>query len=167
MKKLIIFSAVILVACSAAPRDGGIEISDIRLNAPLPGQTTGVGFMTVENKGAADRLLSASSPVSDRIELHTHIDDNGVMRMREVMAIDLPAGETVELKPGSYHIMVFNTDMAVGDETTVTLDFENAEDVTLVVPVTQRGAKPKMPDHGSHSNAEDKASKSHGSDTDY
>jgi len=149
VKKLLVLSAAILAACSAATTQGGIEISDIRLNPPLPGQTTGVGFMSLENKGQADRLMSVSSPLSDSIELHTHLNDNGVMRMRKVDGIDLPAGETVDLKPGSYHIMIFDTDMVVGEETTVTLDFEIAEDVTLVVPVVRRGAAPKMSDHGS------------------
>jgi len=162
MKKILILGAALLAACSAAPYDGGLEISDIRINPPLPGQTTGVGFMTIENKGAADRLLSASSPVSARVELHTHIDDGGVMRMRKVGGIDLPAGETVELKPGSYHIMMFNSDMTLGEETTVTLDFENSEDLTLVVPILQRGATAAGSDHGSHTKPAD-----HGSATEH
>lgn len=162
MKKLLILSAALLAACSAAPNEGGIEISDIRINPPLPGQTTGVGFMSVENKGAADRLLSVSSPVSARIELHTHIDDGGVMRMRKVGGIDLPAGKTVELKPGSYHIMMFDSDMTLGEDTTVTLDFETAEDLTLVVPIIQRGATPAGSDHGSHTKPAD-----HGSATEH
>ncbi|WP_427453339.1 copper chaperone PCu(A)C [Litorimonas sp. WD9-15] len=149
MKKLLVLSAAILAACSAASTEEGIEISDIRFNPPLPGQTTGVGFMSLENKGPADRLISASSPLSDNIELHTHLNDNGVMRMRKVDAIDLPAGETVELKPGDYHIMIFDTEMVAGEETTVTLDFETAEDVTLVVPVVPRGTAPKASGHGS------------------
>lgn len=155
MKKIMILTAAILAACSAGDtvdnKLGGIEISEIRFNAPLPGQTTGVGFMTIENNGTADRLISASTPVSERVELHTHTEENGVMRMRRVEGIDLPAGETVELKPGSFHIMIFNTQMAAGDETTLTLDFETAEDVTLVVPVSQRGAAAKPSDHGSGS----------------
>lgn len=153
MKKFIVISTLILAACSgtgtAEIEDGGIEISEIRFNAPLPGQTTGVGFMTLENNGVADRLLSASTPVSDRVELHTHTEEDGVMKMRRVEGIDLPTGETVALKPGGLHIMIFNTQMVVGDETTLTLDFEKADDVTLVVPVLQRGATSKMSGHGS------------------
>ena len=156
MKKFIILSAAILAACAGPVPEGGIEISNIRFDSPLPGQMTGVGFMSVENKGAADRLIAVSTPVSERVELHTHTEENGVMKMRRVDGIDLPAGETVEFKPGSYHIMIFGTEMAVGEETTVTLDFEKAEDVTLVAPILQRGAKPTMSDHSDH-----------GSDTEY
>jgi len=163
MKKSLILCAAFLAACSAAaPTEGGIEISDIRINPPLPGQTTGVGFMTLENKGTADRLLAVTSPVSGRVELHTMIDDGDIVRMRKVEGIDLPAGATVALKPGGHHLMMFDSEMTLGEDTTMTLDFENAEDLTLVVPIIKRGAKPTMSNHGSHSKPAD-----HGSATEH
>ena len=130
----------------------GIEISNARINPPLPGQTTGVAFLRLDNHGADDRLLAVSSSVSGRIELHTHRNEDGVMKMRRVDGIALPHGKAVELKPGSFHIMLFNADMELGDEAVLTLDFEKADDLTVVATVEQRGSKPKGDkEHGSHS----------------
>lgn len=129
----------------------GIEISNARINPPLPGQTTGVAFFRLDNHGDDDRLLAVSSDISGRIELHTHTKENGVMKMRRVDGIALPHGKPVELKPGSYHVMMFETDIAVGDEAVLTLDFEKAEDLTVVAPAVMRGKKPKGDaEHGSH-----------------
>lgn len=147
-------SALILVACGGAhthPSDG-VEISNARINPPLPGQTTGVAFMDLINYGDDDRLLAISSTASDRIELHTHLNEDGVMKMRRVEGVELPHDEPVSLKPGSYHVMMFDADLAMGDEIVLTLDFETADDLTVVAPVVMRG---EMPDgdseHGSHS----------------
>jgi len=151
---LISLSALALVACGGEhthPGEG-IEISNARINPPLPGQTTGVAFMELINYADKDRLLSISSPVSDRIELHTHLNEDGVMKMRRVDGIDLSHDEVVALKPGGYHVMLFETKVALGDEVVLTLDFENAEDLTVVAPVVMRGEKPSGDaDHGSHS----------------
>jgi len=74
------------------------------------------------------------------------------MKMRRVEGIALPHGKAVELKPGSFHIMLFNADMKLGDEAVLTLDFEKAEDLTVVATVVQRGAKSKGDaEAGSHS----------------
>ncbi|GGX67062.1 hypothetical protein GCM10011309_15880 [Litorimonas cladophorae] len=129
----------------------GIELSNVRINPPLPGQTTGVAFMRIDNHGDTDRLIAVSSSVSDRIELHTHIEEGGVMKMRRVDGIELPHGESVDLKPGSFHVMIFNAEMALGDEVVLTLDFETADDLTVVAPVVMRGEMRQGDmDHGSH-----------------
>lgn len=150
MKKLILLSALTLAACGGAAPDGGIEISEARINPPLPGQSTAVAFLTVDNKGTTDRLLGISSPISDRIELHTHTMEDGIMKMRQTDGIDLPKGRTVKLEPGGLHVMIFNADMTIGTETTMTLDYETGEDVTLVVPIVPRGTNVKSGDHSGH-----------------
>lgn len=151
---LMSLSVLALAACGGEhthPSDG-VEISNARINPPLPGQSTGVAFMDLVNYGDEDRLISISSSVSDRIELHTHLNEDGVMKMRRVEGIDLPHDEPVSLKPGSYHVMMFEADLAVGDEVVLTLDFENADDLTVVAPVILRGETPDGDkDHGSHS----------------
>ena len=130
----------------------GIEISSARINPPLPGQTTGVAFLRLDNYGDDDRLLAITSPVSGRIELHTHLNDDGVMKMRRVKGIALPHGEAVELKPGGFHVMLFNTTAALGDEAVLTLDFETADDLTVVAPIIMRGEMSSgEKDAGSHS----------------
>ena len=151
----LIGAALTLAACgghSHTHSGEGIEISEARINPPLPGQTTGVGFLRLDNHGADDRLLAVTSSVSGRIELHTHLNEDGVMKMRRVDGIALPHGKAVELKPGSFHIMIFDTEMQLGDEPVLTLDFEKADDLTVVAPVEQRGVKAKGDaEAGSHS----------------
>lgn len=144
-----------LSACTGGAHNHGgegIEISNARINPPLPGQSTGVAFMRFENHGDDDRLLAITSPISGRIELHTHLNEDGVMKMRRVEGIALPHHEKVDLKPGSFHVMIFETEVALGDEAVLTLDFEIADDLTVVAPVVMRGEKTSGDkDHGSHS----------------
>ena len=155
MRRLLLsLTALALIGCAAEhthPGEG-VVISNARINPPLPGQTTGVAFMELINYADDDRLLSISSPVSDRMELHTHLNEDGVMKMRRVDGIALPHDEAIALKPGSFHVMLFETNVALGDEVVLTLDFETAEDLTVVAPVVMRGEKPSGDaDHGSHS----------------
>ena len=99
-------------------------------------QANGSAYLVVENSGEADRILGAASPVAGRVELHTHIDDNGVMRMRRVEAIDLPAGETA-LAPGGLHIMLFElgAPLVEGESFPLTLTLEKAGEVEVEVKV--------------------------------
>lgn len=88
---------------------------------------TGAVYMTIKNSGGApDKLIKAQSDVAKTVELHTVINDNGVMSMRPVEGIDIPAGESVTLKPGGFHVMLIglNRDLKIGDSFQVTLQFE-------------------------------------------
>lgn len=155
MKKfLTILTAVTLAACSGDmphgeggqshaghQMDEGIVISSARVLPPFPGRDTAAGYMSITNHGKTDdRLVSATSPISGAVEIHNHIEENGVMKMRQVAGIEIKAGETVELKPGSFHLMMFNTKLAE-DQTDVslTLNYENAPSVTMIVPIEGRG----------------------------
>lgn len=148
-------AALALIGCGGDQHthDGeGIEISNARINPPLPGQTTAVAFMRLDNHGDADRILSVSSSASPRVEIHTHLNEDGVMKMRRIDGIDLAHGEAVVLKPGSFHIMMFESNLALGDEAVLTLDFETADDLTVVAPVVMRGEMISgETDHGDHS----------------
>jgi len=103
----------------------------------------GAGFITIRNSGAADRLLSATSPAAGRTELHTMIRDGDVMRMRQVEGIALPAGEAVTLAPGGLHIMLIGLTrpLAVGETVPITLVFERAGAVTVELAVRPAGAR--------------------------
>jgi copper(I)-binding protein len=94
-------------------------------------------FRGIKNKGdKPDRLLSAKSPVAERVELHRMTTQAGVMRMREVPAIDLPAGQTTSLRHGGeYHLMLINLKQPLkdGDRFDLTLHFERAGTQTVKV----------------------------------
>jgi len=87
-----------------------------------------------------DALIGASSDVAAAVEVHlSKMGDDGTMQMIPQESVALPAGGELELKPGSYHIMIIGLvkDLNVGDEITLTLHFENHEDITLTVPVKE------------------------------
>ncbi|MEN2427405.1 copper chaperone PCu(A)C [Chromobacterium vaccinii] len=105
---------------------------------PATSQTGGV-YLSLENQGKAeDKLVSASTPRADRAELHTHVNDNGVMRMRKVEGgVAIAPGQTVKFAPGSYHIMLMGLKqpLKAGDRFPLTLGFEKAGQVEVQVVV--------------------------------
>ncbi len=106
-------------------------------------------FFTIENKGAPDRLLAVSGTVADKIEIHTMVREAGVMRMREVKALDVPTNGKVELKPGGLHIMLIGlkAPLKEGDRFPLTLRFEKAGEVKLDV-LAEKGHHHHGHDHG-------------------
>jgi periplasmic copper chaperone A len=117
---------------------GDLHIDHPWARATAPQQPNGAAYFTVANEGAADRLLEAQSPVADRVELHTHdVDSAGVMRMRQVEAIDLPPGETTALEPGGLHVMLIGLEnrLVEGEAFPLTLVFEKAGAVEVEVAV--------------------------------
>ena len=104
----------------------------------------GGGFMNLRNTGAqADRLVSAASPVARVVELHTHVRDGDVMRMRPVQDIPVGAGETVQLRPGAFHVMLIglNAPLQQGTRVPLTLRFERAGEVQVELAVEAAGAR--------------------------
>ncbi len=93
----------------------------------------GAVFLSIDNNGSDDKLIAASSVEAGRVELHTHSMDNGVMKMRAVEAIEIPANSRTELKSGGYHIMMFDVETMPEKGSTVplTLTFEKAGDVQI------------------------------------
>lgn len=109
---------------------------------PAPGGA-GAAFMTITNAGGtADKLVKAASPVAGMVELHTHTMDGGVMRMRAVPEIDVPAGGSASLAPGGFHIMLMslNAPLTEGTSFPLTLTFEKAGEVVVTVPVMGPGS---------------------------
>lgn len=120
---------------------GAITIDSPHARATVAGQSAGGGFMKLVNKGGDDRLLAASADVSSAVELHSMNMDGNVMRMRQVDAIDLPAGKTIELKPGGLHMMFMGlkAPLKAGESFPLKLRFEKAGEVTVQVKVQPAG----------------------------
>jgi len=105
---------------------------------------TGAGFMTIRNTGPQpDRLLSAATPIARSVELHTSFRDGDVMRMRPVPNIEIPPGQTVELRPGGNHIMLIGLaePLRQGSAITLTLTFERAGETRVPLDVLAAGAR--------------------------
>jgi periplasmic copper chaperone A len=151
MKKyFVLFIALIFVlsACatpSSARQDPPIEVTNAWVrtvggmgNMSSTGSNTAL-FMTIKNNSrVADKLLSVESDVAQMVQIHlSEMDANGVSSMHEVDGVDIPAGGTTELKPGSYHVMIMGLqrDLKEGDKVTFTLTFQNAGKVMIEAPV--------------------------------
>lgn len=118
---------------------GDLELSGAVAKAMLPGQPVGGGTVTMKNDGASDdRLVSVTSPVAGRVEMHEMAMVNDVMRMRKMAAgIVIPAGKTVDMTSGDLHFMFYNVSkpFAEGDKVPLTLTFEKAGKVDLILDV--------------------------------
>jgi copper(I)-binding protein len=129
---------------TAGQSQGPVRIDEAWARATPPGGKVGGAFVTLRNTGETpDRLVSASSAAAQKVELHTHIMDGDVMRMREVEGgIPLPPGETVKLQPGGFHIMLLGLGQGLkaGSHFPLTLIFEKAGSVQVEVPVEAMGS---------------------------
>jgi hypothetical protein len=99
---------------------------------------TGAAYLTVRNGGdAADRLVGVASEVADRAELHSSVVQDGVMRMRPVDAVEVPAGGEAVLEPGGLHVMLIGlkAPLEEGDSFALRLVFEDAGEVEVVTTI--------------------------------
>lgn len=140
-------SALALVGLSAHAHDyklGALEIGHPWARATAPTAPSGGGFLKVTNTGtAADRLISASSPAAAQAQIHEMKMDGNVMRMREVESgLEIPAGATVTLAPGGFHIMMMGLKAPLKQGATVplTLVFEKAGKIDVELSVEAMGA---------------------------
>jgi copper(I)-binding protein len=130
-----------------------IQVEKPWARATPPGAQVAGGYLLIRNQGAAgDRLLSAASPASAKVELHVHINDNGVMKMREVRGYDVPAKGSFELKPGGAHLMFIDLKRPFkeGDKLPVTLKFKKAGEVKAEFEIGPLGASAPPADHHKH-----------------
>lgn len=135
---------------------GDLEISGAFTRATLPSQPVGGGYLVITNKGDADeRLIDGSASFADDVQVHEMAVVNDVMNMRELAdGLVIPAGETVTLQPGGYHIMFMGIQAPLieGEAVLVTLEFEHAGAVEIEFAVAAAGAR-SASDHGEHGNS--------------
>ncbi|MEN9502730.1 MAG: hypothetical protein RI964_2015 [Pseudomonadota bacterium] len=129
-------------ACQAehktAQAADSVKIENPYARAVPPGQANSGAFMTFVNSSDVDHSVkSAASPVADKVELHTHTNNNGVMEMRQVPQIDVPAKGRAELKPGGFHIMLLGLKQAMkaGETAEITVTFEDGSSTTVKAPI--------------------------------
>ncbi|RYG00758.1 MAG: copper chaperone PCu(A)C [Caulobacteraceae bacterium] len=131
---------------------GPIEITGAFTRATLPNAPVGGGFLTITNKGAeADRLVSVSTDIAKEAQIHEMAMEGDVMKMRQLKeGLEIPAGETVVLEPGGFHLMFMGLTGAIaeGDVVPVTLTFEKAGTVTVDLTAGATAADAPAHNHG-------------------
>ncbi|OJW50270.1 MAG: hypothetical protein BGO63_10570 [Candidatus Accumulibacter sp. 66-26] len=146
---LLLGAVASLSALNAQAAEADLSVADAYVRLAPPGTPTTGAFMTIKNAGGADRkLLKADSPVARSVELHNHINDNGVMKMRQVAEIDVKAKGQAVLKPGSYHIMLIDlkAPLKEGETVPLTLTFDDGSTKQLDAPIKKPQAMMQM-DH--------------------
>lgn len=149
-KALVLGAALCMVAGTAWAGDakvGALSIEGAFARATPGAAKNGGAFLTIVNTGAqADTLTAASAPVAPVAELHTHIKEGDVMKMRPVEAIEVPAGGTVTLQPGGLHVMLMGLTepLKEGQSFPLKLTFAKAGAVEVAVDVKGVGAMGPM-----------------------
>lgn len=136
-------AAAAFLACAWVAHAHSFKLGELTIHHPYarataPGQPAGAAYLSIRNAASADdKLVSVAADVSAGVELHEMKMEGSVMRMRELRALDLPGGKTVELKPGGLHIMLMGlkAPLKQGDKFPLKLTFEKAGEVTVTVNV--------------------------------
>ena len=159
--KAILLAAILALSVNAASaheyKAGSIEIKHPWARATPKGSEVAGGYMKLVNTGTTpDRLIGGTNAVAGKFEIHEMSMDNGVMKMRMLAGgIEIKPGQTVEFKPGSYHLMFVGLKQPLeqGKRVKGTLQFEKAGAVDVEYAVEAVGASPTMDhdkmDHGS------------------
>lgn len=139
-------AAALLLATSslAGAQTPTVTVHDAWVREPMGGRNMTGAFAIVENSGATPRaVVAASSDVSDTVELHEMKNENGMMRMSPVKQFDIPARGRLELKPGSFHVMLFDMKkkLADGDRITLTLTLDDGSKVETEAQVRKPGMR--------------------------
>ena len=151
MKKLLHTAAIVaaLLSAPAWAQTAAVKVEGAWARASVQGQKATGAFMRLTAKDSA-RLVRAESPAAGLAEVHEMKMEGDIMKMRAVPALDLPAGKTVELKPGGYHVMLLDlkAPLAKGSAVPLTLVFQDAQgtesrlDLSLPVAAAAPGGAP-------------------------
>lgn len=163
-------AALLLAAAPAWAQDLGVH--DPYALTTVPGAPMGTAYMLIHNHGSApDRLLSASSPAAERVEIHASVEKDGVLRMEEVEeGLELRPGGVLLLNRGGPHLMFLGiTDpFEDGDVVPVTLVFEKAGEVAVDIPVDldrlteEAGPEAHEHEHGAEAHGDHAEEAAHG-----
>jgi copper(I)-binding protein len=139
--KLLAFAAGLAVATAALAQTGQLELNNAWARATPGKAENGAAYLTILSP-TTDRLVSVSSPVAQKAELHTMSMAGMVMQMRPLAGLEIPAGRPVTLKPGGEHIMLLGLKQPLqeGESFPLTLNFENAGPLTVTAAVQNLGA---------------------------
>jgi copper(I)-binding protein len=123
MKKAAALAALMLAACTAEAPAPDVAVRDAWARTTGPGQSSTAVYLAIRNKGGDDRLVEVSSTIG-QASLHSTSIEGGVMRMRPVESLDIPALSTVSLEPAGTHVMLTGLTSALEPGTAVPLELE-------------------------------------------
>ena len=150
MKSYFIVLMTLLAMTLAGAHAADVSVSAAWVRPTAPGQNIAGGYMKITSAATA-YLVGGSSPVAKAVELHEMSLENNVMKMRPLARLELPAGKPVELKPGSYHLMLLDVarPLVAGDHVPLKLTLEDKsgkrQTVDVMAEVGQQAAGGTVP----------------------
>ena len=138
----------VVTHAQSSTAEPSLRVFDVWAKTTVPGGSVSAAYMHIKS-GKPLRLLKAESSAAATVEIHDMKMKDGVMEMKAVDAIEIPANKMVELKPGGFHVMLFKVSKPInkGDTVPLKLTFESADKKTFTVDVTAKGQEK---DSGSH-----------------
>lgn len=136
MKRLTILLCALLFSVSTLADE--LVIDNPYVRATPPHAKNSAAFLTlVNNTDKSLKLVAAKSDIAERVELHNHIHEDGMMKMREVESISVSGNSTTKLQPGSYHVMFLGLKQPLneGETVKIKLYFDNGDEVSISAPV--------------------------------
>jgi periplasmic copper chaperone A len=135
LRALMMLSVWVLCACGGAKAP--VEIRDARSPPAPPGAQVIAVYATIVAQ-QDDTLLSVTTPFAREAQLHSTVEENGMMKMRHVVSLPIKAGETVELAPGGLHLMLMEPDASRASDTSIplTFHFERAGSIETAARIT-------------------------------
>ncbi len=121
-----------------------VEITSIWARATPPVATMGAAYMDIKALKVADKLLGATTPVADHVEIHATTNNNGVMQMRPLQDVAITPGNAISLAPSGTHLMLvgLKAPLKEGDAFPLSLRFEQAGEITVMVGISRDAPKP-------------------------
>jgi copper(I)-binding protein len=158
MKPIYLFAAILTACCAtiaaAAGSADSVAVVDPYVRQAPPGAQASAAFMVLRNLTDKDaRVIKADTSASKITQLHTHLNENGVMKMRQVAFVDVKAHGETALQPGGLHVMMIDLKgpLKEGDKVAITLGFEDGSSKTIEAPVRAPVPAPAAPmDHAAH-----------------
>jgi len=115
-----------------------LSVEDLYIRATPPNSKNSAAFMVIKNTDKKEiKLIAAGSDIADRVELHHHLMEDGLMKMRQVEEIMIKADSSLALQPGGYHVMFFNLKQPLkeGQSVSLSLSFDNGQQLKFDAPV--------------------------------
>lgn len=141
MKRFLLLASSLLSTVALA---GELTVKDPYIQANVPGSDNTVGYLKVTNPSDSDlKITSIEAGISQKAELHVHSIVNDRMTMRQVEAIEVPAGKEVVLKPNGYHLMFINLNQRIkpGSSVDVTFNYDDGTNQIITLPVVDTKKK--------------------------
>lgn len=129
---------VLILAVTSCTQPKDVNLVDFVVREMAPGSERGVAYLSIENNSKENLILNyVQSPRIDNIEVHQHLYENGMMKMREVRHLSIDPGQRLSMGPGGYHLMLFGVDKPFkeGESIEFTFEFQNRPAQTVMASV--------------------------------